>query len=136
MPNGFHGGPDEWRRLEGPLLTLDAKIEQFARTHGLSLSKNYHGWPERSLVLTDGYIRRLIQIYLESEKTLTLNIWLCVSEDRGSERFWKRKFLRRDAPAGEISTNIENLLQQALAMVCGWKDSDLELATLTGKKTP
>jgi hypothetical protein len=133
MPNGFHGASDEWKRLEEPLLKLDPKIDQFARQHGLSLTKNYHNWPERSLVLTDGGIRRLIQIYLESEKTLKLNIWLCVSEDRGSERFWKRQFLLKDAPVEEISIHVESLLQEALNTVLSWKTSDLDFAT---KLTP
>src|SRR5215831_18531827 len=62
------------------------------------------------------------------------SIWLCVSEDRGSERFWKGKLLRRDIPAGEIPANIENLLQQAFAIRCSWKGPDLELAKSNRKE--
>jgi hypothetical protein len=38
----FHGAPDEWNCMEMPLLKLDPEIEQFAKKHKLSLSKNYH----------------------------------------------------------------------------------------------
>src|SRR5215469_18969554 len=62
------------------------------------------------------------------------SIWLCVSEDRGSERFCKRKLLGRDIPAGEIPTSMENLLQQAFAIGCSWKGSDLELAKSNRKE--
>jgi hypothetical protein len=128
MPNGFHGAPDEWRRIELPLLSLDPQIEQFATEHRLTLSRNYHSWPERSLVSMDGSLRRLIQIYLESEDALTVNVWVCVSEDRGSARFWKKQFLRKDVPAKDMSVNFLSVLQEALELVRSWSSSDLEFA--------
>ena len=67
--------------------------------------------------LMEGTVSRLIQIYLASDNTLTPNVWLCVSEDRGNKRFWKKQFLRKHALAQEILTDQS------------WKGTDLEFAT-------
>ncbi|HKE08665.1 MAG TPA: hypothetical protein VKB48_12605 [Candidatus Acidoferrum sp.] len=114
--------------MEIPLLKLDPEIKQFARTQSIS-SKNYHDCPERSLVLMEGTVSRLIHIYLESEKTLTLNVWLCASEERGNEPFWKKQFLRKDALAEQILTDIKSLLQEVLNVAQSWKGTNLEFAT-------
>jgi hypothetical protein len=76
----------------------------------------------------EGTVSRLIQIYLESEKTLTPNVWLCTSEDRGNKRFWKKQFLRKDALAEEILTDIKSLLHEALDIAQSWKGTELEFA--------
>jgi hypothetical protein len=128
MPNGFHGSREEWVRMETPLLRIDGLLAEFAMERGLSLTKNYHSWPERSLVSTERNIRRLIQIYLENEEKLTLALWICVSEDRGNERFWKKHFLRKDAPSGEIENHLPSLLLEALEIARSWTSDDLEFA--------
>jgi hypothetical protein len=129
MPNGFHGAPQEWARLELPLTKLDARLVNFAYKHQLSLSKNHSGYPERSLRSSDDGLQRLIQIYLEDEHDLTFNLWICASEDRGDERFWKRKFLCRAVPAQEIDNNLESLLREAFEIARSWARTDLELGT-------
>jgi hypothetical protein len=55
--------------MEMPPPEAGSRNQQFGKKHNLSLSKNYCDWPERSLVLMEGTVSRLIQIYLESEKT-------------------------------------------------------------------
>src|SRR2546430_16910392 len=95
MPNGHHhGSEEEWNRLEAPFREIDPAVQAFARRHGLRLTTDYHDWPERSL-RWGGDIERLIQIYLHDEQRLTWNLWLCASQDRGRERFWKTQFLRQ-----------------------------------------
>ena len=128
MPNGFHGSNHDWDRMESPLLKIDAMLTFFAILHGLTRSANYHNWPERSLVWSSDGIRRLIQIYLE-EKSLTLNFWISASEDRGSERFWKRQFLRSVVPLHESERDLSQLLSNARKTLNTWSSSDLEFAT-------
>jgi hypothetical protein len=126
---GWYCTPEEWQRLEGPLLTIDPILERFAESHSLRLSKNAKGSPERSLRWGDnGY---LIQVYLESETGPSWNLWLCCSEDRKDNRNW-----RRDLPvSGErIETfrkRLSPLLEESFNRVEAWgADPDqLEFAT-------
>ncbi len=124
MPNGHHGTDEEWKRLEGPLRDIDESIEAFAKRHGMAIGRNYHSWPERSL-RWDSNPERLIQVYLEDEERLTWNLWLCASEDRGGQRFWKNQMLRRNVPMSEIRPVIGQLLDEALTIVGSWRAEDL-----------
>jgi hypothetical protein len=128
MPNGYHGPEEEWRRLEALLRELDAPLEAFAARHGMTIGRNYHSWPERSLRWGSDP-EKVIQIYLEDEKQLTWNVWLCASQDRGRQRFWKRDFLRRDTPMVELHPIIEQLLDEAFSTLNSWRVEDLEFAT-------
>ena len=125
MPNGFHGSQDEWKHMEAPLLEIDHILTVFGKRYGMKLSKNYHDWPERSLVW-GGDVRHLIQIYLENEKTMTWNVWLCASQDRATGRFWKNQFLRRAVPFQEIHNVLEQLLEEARNIVTAWSERYLE----------
>jgi hypothetical protein len=73
--------------MEALFLKLDARLDEFASPHRLSLTKNYHNWPGRLLTSNEGNLCRLIQINLDDEKEMTLNVWICVTEDRADERF-------------------------------------------------
>lgn len=129
MPNGFYGPKQDWERMEAPLLKIDARLASFASVHGLTVTANYHNWPERSLVWSSDGTRRLIQIYLEDEKEMTFNLWISASEDRGSERFWKRQFFKKAAPIQEIEKDLPQLLSTAKEMLDTWTSGDLEFAT-------
>jgi hypothetical protein len=128
MPNGPHGTEEEWKRLEAPLCEVDGAIEAFAKRHRIAIGRNYHNWPERSLRWGSDP-EGLIQIYLHDEQRLTWNLWLCVSQDRGRQRFWKRQFLRSDVSMGDISPVIDSLLEEAFRIVSAWREEDLEFAT-------
>lgn len=128
MPNGFHGSREKWERLEAPLRSLDPTLEDFSGRHGMPLSRNSRGWPERSF-RWGAPLSRLIQIYLEDEERLTWNLWLCASEDRPSGRYWKRAFLRSAVPLEEIGADLETLLGESLRTVESWSAEDLEFAT-------
>ena len=125
MPNGFFGPQDEWKRMEAPLLEIDEVLTVFGKRHEMRLSKNYHDWPERSLVW-GGDVRCLIQIYLENEKMMTWNVWLCASQDRATGRYWKNQFLRRAVQFQEIRSNLEQLLEEARSIVTSWSERNLE----------
>lgn len=128
MPNGFYGSRREWDRIEAPLLQLDSSLESFANEHGMSLGRNYHNWPERSLRWGIG-INRLIQICLEDDDGTAWNVWLCASEDRPSGRYWRHYFLRRAVSIEAIRTDLkEGLLEEAHALVTAWSGDDLEFA--------
>ena len=127
MPNGFHGTREAWDRMEAPLRALDPVLEAWATRHGMSLSRNSHAWPERSLAW-GAPVERLIQIYLEDQDRLTWNVWICAFEDRPSGRHWKREFLRSDEPIARIDTDLERLLGEAARIVDGWSTDDLEPA--------
>lgn len=49
MPNGDYGPHEEWDRLEEPLCRADPVIAAFSQRRELSISRNYHNWPERTL---------------------------------------------------------------------------------------
>src|SRR5262249_37126784 len=132
MPNGHHGTDEEWRRLEAPLRQIDTALEAFAKRHKISIRRNYHNWPERSLRWgTDP--ERLIQIYLQDEQRLTWNLWLCVSQDRGRNGFWKRQFLRQDTSMEQMSPVMNSLLEEAFLTVSSWRPEDLEFATMLNR---
>jgi hypothetical protein len=124
MPNGFHGPNEEWVRLEAPLLALDPAIESFAQRHGLTVGRNYHNWPERSVRWGRG-IERLIQVYLSDEHRLLFTLWLCASEDRSQGRFWKQRTVYKNARVSEISRGLDGVLEESKREVHSWQSHDL-----------
>jgi hypothetical protein len=126
MPNGFYGPKNEWDRMEAPLLRIDQVLEVFASVHGLQFSRNYHDWPERSLVWETSSIRKLIQIFLSNEKELTFTVWICASEDRDRQRFWKQKSLKVGVAIEDIVSTLEDLLTEAKDILDSWNTTDLE----------
>ena len=126
MANGGHWATDdEWRRVEAPLLEVDAEIGQFAKEFGLCVTKNLKDWPERSIAWGSA-IRRLIQLYLVDEKLLTFNLWLCASQDRGDERYWKQERLINAKTVPEFKDSLPVLLREARMKVEAWSERDLE----------
>ena len=128
MPNGFQGSEAQWYRMEAPLLQVDPVLEKFAAAHKLTLSKNYHGEPERSLRWNTA-LDCLIQLYLEDADRLTFNMWLCASQDRGGERFWRREFLVKDQKLEDFTDRLPELLEEAFSSVSSWSSATLEFAT-------
>ena len=72
---------------------------------------------------------RMMQPYLNDEKTGTYSFWICAYQDRGVDRFWKRAFLKRDVPSGEIEAGLSRLLEEGRVVLESWSAEDLELAT-------
>jgi hypothetical protein len=131
MANGFVGSAAEWDRQEAPLREIDDMLDEFASSHGISVTRNDR-WPERSLRWENG-VSRLIQIYLEDDQLLTWNLWLCAYQDRGSRRYWRREMLIKAQPMGELKQSLPALLLEGHRKLQSWAADDLEFATtLTG----
>jgi hypothetical protein len=127
MANGFHGSESEWQRLETPLQPLDERMLAFANRHGMTFDRGRR-WPDRSLEWWGDSIRRYIQIYVKNEAALTYNMWLCASEDRGRDRYWKQEFLKDGVPASEIDEQLDDLLDHARTLLESWDSNSLEFA--------
>jgi hypothetical protein len=127
---GWYGTPEEWRRLEAPLIRLDPQLEGFAASFGAKLSKNHKDFPERSIQWGDGP-QNLLQIYLADAASPTWNIWLCCSQDRGRQRFWRHRFLVERQPIEAFGDRLEALLFEGAQVLAAWSSdpSGLEFAT-------
>jgi hypothetical protein len=127
---GWYGTPEEWQRLEAPLLAIDPILERFAAARRLRLARNAKDRPERSL-FWGGSPRFLVQLYLESETRATWNMWLCCSEDRGDSRYWRTDFAVRDQPLAVFQARLPDLLQESFETLEAWgADPDqLQFAT-------
>ncbi|MBI1801210.1 MAG: hypothetical protein HY259_13055 [Chloroflexi bacterium] len=126
MPNGFQGPKEEWDRMEAPLLEIDQQLRLFAQANRMEYSSNYHSWPERSLEWHKNRVIRTIQIYLQDEKKLTFNIWLCAYQARMGRR-WKNTYLIKDASFDVIRDNLRQLLGDGVKILEAWDESTLEL---------
>jgi hypothetical protein len=131
---GWYGTQEEWRRIEGPIRTLDLELERFASLHGLSIARNHKDWPDRSMVWDTG-ARCLIQLYLADAETLGINLWICASQDRGRDRYWKQEFLCREADIGDLAPQLPELLNTAKAKLDEWAahPEQLEFGTKIAK---
>ena len=132
MPNGFYGGQDDWDALEAPLLRIDPLLVSFSAERHMKLSRNYHNWPERSLEWHQGPVRKLIQIFLESENYRTYTLWVSASEDRGGKRYWKHNSLKKAVEFKEIEADLGHLLNEARSQLNGWSSDELGFATTLG----
>ena len=129
MPNGFHGSKKKWRRLEAPLVEIDAILLAFAKRYGLEVYRNYRG-ADRSLRFNDA-LSRTIWVYA-SEKygaSGTYDVSIVAYQDR-PERYVKSAWLARRVPSGEM----ERMLEQAAHVVASWSENDLELVAYEGEE--
>ena len=97
VPNGFYGSQNEWEELEAPLKKLDALLEAYALAEGMTLSKNHRNWPERSLRWGKDVVR-LMQLYLDDEKTKTYSFWICAHQDSGGGETLEARFFEARRP--------------------------------------
>jgi hypothetical protein len=127
MPNGFQGSQEDWDRLEAPLRLLDPELEAFAGRHGMELTQNLHGWPERSLAWLEG-VERKIQVLLQDRAALTFNVWIAAWEERADGLFWKRAVVANGLTEAELKARIPELLEDGRAALASWAVEDLERA--------
>lgn len=135
MANGWYGSSEEWQRLERPLQTIDPILEDFAATHHLQFSKNAKGYPERSLRWGDDP-SCLLQVYLEEDSGPTGNLWLCCSEDRGTDRYWCNDFAVRDQPIEHFRGNLPSLLKESFRRAAEWRANPEHLQFATHLSKP
>lgn len=130
---GWNGNAEEWNRIEAPILALDAGLNSFAQKNGLALTKNLRDWPERSLRwVCANNIDCLFQVFLANDVTLTLNVWLCASQDRGEDRFWKNEMLKQNATALEVRDELQELLEAGKQKLDDWCAHPEEFIFATG----
>lgn len=67
---------------------IDEELKSYALQNNLKLSKNYHGWPERSLAWKNSGISKQIQIYLEGLEADRFLLWGSAYKDRIFGRYW------------------------------------------------
>jgi hypothetical protein len=134
---GWYGTPEEWQRLENPLLSIDPVLEQFASEHSLHFSRNGKDSPERSL-RWGGDPGALIQIFLQDEAGPTWDLWFCYAEDRGESRFWCKDFAIQNKLIEEFQEQLPDILQQSFNAVERWRASPerLEFATKLAAMPP
>jgi hypothetical protein len=125
---GYWTSPEEWRRVESPLLALDGMLSDFADEFGVHVTKNHKDWPERSIAWGSA-IPKLIQLYLANEKELTFNLWLCASQNRGLKRYWKQQFLVKEQPLSEFRDALPSLLRMGRERLNVLTERDLEFVT-------
>ena len=131
VANGvWHRTEQEWAHIEKPIKLLDHEIARFADKHGINISKNKKDWPERSLRWGND-IQCLIQVYLADQDTLTLNLWICASQDRGKQRYWKREFLIHEAQVSDVENSLFGVLELGKQRLDLWSahPEELEFAT-------
>lgn len=128
MPNGHHGSKEEWERMEAPLVELDPLIESFAKSRNLTVSRNYHSWPERSLTINDE-IHRQVQVWLRDEKQMTFKIVAVAWQDRGLKRYLKDEVIAEDKTAEGLRKNLLGWLEEGYKTVITWTPSDMKFVT-------
>jgi hypothetical protein len=128
MPNGVHGSERDWKRLESPLVELDPALDAYASRHGLTLSRNYHSWPQRALTWGDE-ITRSVHVYLANEADLTLTVWAVAWQDHDSGRHWKNQVIRDSVLASQLQDGLSAVLDRAVQIVNSWNRRDLEPVT-------
>jgi len=127
---GWYGTPEEWQRLEGPLLTIDPVLERFAARHDIELLKNEKEVPGRALRWGDNP-SFLIQVFLADEAALTWNLWLCCAEDRDDSRYWLNDYAVRDQSIESFGSQLDMLLEEGFTCLKAWgaNPEQLEFAT-------
>ncbi len=138
MANCGYFNEQQWQKMEMPLLAVDSIISEFAASNGLEVTRNQKDWPERSMLWNNNNVRCLIQLYLASEDLLTFNLWLCASQDRGRDRYWKQENLIKNRPIPEFSEQLFVLLEEGRKKILAWSNdpSVMECATCIGENNP
>lgn len=127
MPNGFHGSIQDWVQMEKPLRDLDEILNGFAKQHDMTVTSNYHSWPERSLEWGEA-MRRLLCIFLSDEKAMLFEFSLMAGEDRGHQRYWRKETLERAIPADRLEEEVPQLLERGYERLLSWSEEDLVYA--------
>lgn len=83
----------------------------------------------------DNGVRCLIQLYLDNADTLGVNLWICASQDRGRDRYWKKEFLWKGASAEDVAPSFSEFLSTAKTKLDQWSShpDQLEFATKIAK---
>jgi hypothetical protein len=111
--------PDEWQRLEAPLLTIDPVLECFARNYDIALYKTGEESPQRSLHWGTNP-NFLIQLYLERESEPSWSLWRCCFQQREGGLFWRNDFAVRGEKLELFQGDLPELLDESLVKLQAW----------------
>jgi hypothetical protein len=125
MPNGYHGTKEEWDRMEAPLLEIDEPLARFAAARNLEVISNYHNWPRRELDWTSDGIHRTLSIMLGDDNAMTFHLAVLASKDQNEDRYLQTHWLKKGVSWAEIRDNLEQLLEEGVALLDSWSESDL-----------
>ena len=128
MPNGFHGSIEEWQQMEAPFLEIDDALEKFAADRKMQVVKNYHNWPRRELEWVGDDIHRSISIF-QGERPDTFHMAVGAWQDKQSDRYAANKWLKKEVLWPEITDNLQELLEEAVAILDAWSEKDLKWST-------
>jgi hypothetical protein len=127
---GWYGTQEEWSRLESPLTELDSAISAFAAEHPVTISKSYKDWPERSLKWGENP-SCLMQLYLADADALTWHLWLCCSQDRERDQFWRQERIVDGEPVSSFAPHFSRLLKEGYLRLEAWKAAPEQLEFVT-----
>lgn len=74
MPKGYDVSTENWKKMEAPLLEIDAMLAEFAAQRNMQVIKIYHNWPQRYLNWVGGRIHRSIQILAVDASKMTYHV--------------------------------------------------------------
>jgi hypothetical protein len=68
---------------------------------------------------------------LVDQSALTLNLWICASQDRDGSRYWRNETPRKEEQASEMAADLFDLLEAAKRKLDHWSAHPevLEFAT-------
>ena len=135
---GWYGTAEEWQQLEAPLVALDDELTRLADEHGFVLTRNRRDGPNRMIEWNAQGIPCLMQIWLSDDKTLRLNFWICASQDRGGDRFWKREMLKQDEDPAVVRSELARLFEMGRCKLGDWcaRPETFEFATKLSAPPP
>jgi hypothetical protein len=125
------GGP--LQRYDEALCAFDPEFRAFARQHHLTIARNERESVGYSLRWGSGP-RGLIQLFLSNIERGEWKLWLCCSQDRGDERYWRTQYLLDGQPLDDFARRLPTLLADGLRLVNDWRahPDQLEFATKLG----
>jgi len=125
MPNGFTGSADAWNRAETALSIIDTLVPECIQDRKVTIVRNYHSWPSRSIEWVTGDLRRKVQVYLADQGEENYNVWLCASKEQTGPVLWRQEFLRQAVPWRVLSQEVRGVLIQGIETVESWTAADL-----------
>ena len=129
MSNGLNISKesDLWQELESPLSGIDAQIAEFARAHGMGLTRNHHNWPSRLLQWSNKGIQTTMMISHRDSARPTYDFSISASQSRREGWFSRMESLKEEIPGSELELDFGELMTKAFETAEVWSEQDLTL---------
>src|SRR5438067_1952805 len=127
MPNGgYDGSVEDFNRIEAPLIEIDPLLAHFAAERKIAVTRNYHGWPSRSLNWVSRGLTRSIQIVGVDVEKLTFHFGFMAWLDKDGQRYAIDVMLKWGEPWGRIREELPRLLEESFEKAESWAEKDLK----------